>query len=260
MNAGLLDLAEAKTPPRAQVQLDGQKIHLPMPLTFRPDRWAAARAGTQVYTVPRSKRCFDVVLGSLILVAVLPIILFFAIAIIVSMRCWPIFAQRRTGLNGEVFTIYKLRSLCVAEDGDAVAAVGARDPRITGLGKLLRKLWIDELPQLWNVIRGDMSLIGPRPHAIAHDRYYGALIPTYSKRFRLPPGMTGLAQVRGYQGMIHSLRDMEARIDSDNDFADHWSLKQDVAFLLRTVVMMLHPIGGGPSTPRRSGRLLPAND
>ena len=114
---------------------------------------------------------------------------------------------------------------------------------IKGVGKktrgaLLRKLSIDELPQLWNVLKGDMSIVGPRPHALAHDEYYGALIPTYAARFRAKPGLTGYAQVNGFRGEISDTRGMSDRVAADNSYIEEWSPALDMAILARTVPLI----------------------
>jgi lipopolysaccharide/colanic/teichoic acid biosynthesis glycosyltransferase len=106
------------------------------------------------------------------------------------------------------------------------------------VGALLRKLSIDELPQLWNVLKGDMSIVGPRPHALAHDEYYGALIPTYAARFRAKPGLTGYAQVNGFRGEIRDTRCMSDRVAADNSYIEEWSPALDMAILLRTVPLI----------------------
>ena len=128
--------------------------------------------------------------------------------------------------------------MTVTEDNAAVRQATKGDQRITAIGGLLRKLSIDELPQLWNVLKGDMSVIGPRPHALAHDDYYGALIPTYAARFRARPGLTGFAQVNGFRGEINDPQGMRDRVAADNSYIEAWSPMLDVAILLRTVPLI----------------------
>jgi putative colanic acid biosynthesis UDP-glucose lipid carrier transferase len=128
--------------------------------------------------------------------------------------------------------------MTVAEDSGQIRQATRNDDRVTAVGALLRKLSIDELPQLWNVIRGDMSIVGPRPHALAHDDYYGALIPTYAARFRARPGLTGYAQVNGFRGEISDVRCMSDRVAADNSYIEEWSLALDVAILLKTVPLI----------------------
>ena len=149
-----------------------------------------------------------------------------------------IFRQRRTGYRGKVFTIYKFRTMTVTEDCAAVRQATRGDARITAIGALLRKLSIDELPQLWNVMKGDMSIVGPRPHALAHDEHYGALIPTYAARFRARPGLTGYAQVNGFRGEIGDTRGMSDRVAADNSYIEEWSSALDLAILVRTLPLI----------------------
>jgi putative colanic acid biosynthesis UDP-glucose lipid carrier transferase len=149
-----------------------------------------------------------------------------------------IFRQRRTGYRGRVFTIYKFRTMTVTEDCAKIRQAIKNDARVTAVGALLRKLSIDELPQLWNVLKGDMSIVGPRPHALAHDEYYGALIPTYAARFRAKPGLTGYAQVNGFRGEIRDPRCMSDRVAADNSYIEEWSPSLDLAILARTVPLI----------------------
>jgi putative colanic acid biosynthesis UDP-glucose lipid carrier transferase len=128
--------------------------------------------------------------------------------------------------------------MTVTEDSAQVRHATKNDDRVTDVGALLRKLSIDELPQLWNVVRGDMSIVGPRPHALAHDAYYGALIPTYASRFRARPGLTGYAQVNGFRGEIRDLRCMTDRVAADNSYIEVWSPSLDLLILLRTVPLI----------------------
>ena len=179
----------------------------------------------------RTKRLFDIVAAGLALLLFLPLLL-------LESPGSAIFRQRRTGYRGQVFTILKFRTMTVAEDCDQVRQATKNDERVTPVGALLRKLSIDELPQLWNVMRGDMSIVGPRPHALAHDEYYGALIPNYSARFRAKPGLTGYAQVNGFRGEISDMRCMSDRVAADNSYIEEWSLALDAAILLKTVPLI----------------------
>jgi putative colanic acid biosynthesis UDP-glucose lipid carrier transferase len=192
-------------------------------------RQAATNAG---------KRSLDIVVAALALLLFLPLLLMVMTAIQVESPGGAIFRQRRTGYQGRVFTILKFRTMTVAEDSGEIRQATKNDIRVTAVGALLRKLSIDELPQLWNVLRGDMSIVGPRPHALAHDEYYGALIPSYGARFRAKPGLTGYAQVNGFRGEIADLRCMNDRIAADNSYIDEWSLALDVAILLKTVPLV----------------------
>lgn len=168
-----------------------------------------------------------------------PLLLLVAILIKLESPGPVLFRQSRGGLNGKAFTIFKFRSMRCQEDGSKVLQAQRDDDRVTTIGRLIRKTSIDELPQLLNVLRGDMSIVGPRPHALAHDAQYGALIPNYHLRFRARPGLTGLAQIKGLRGGISAIEAMVARVDADNDYIERWTLGGDVKILLMTVPHLL---------------------
>jgi putative colanic acid biosynthesis UDP-glucose lipid carrier transferase len=184
------------------------------------------------------KRVFDIFASGFGLLVFLPLLVMVMAAIKLESPGPAIFRQRRTGYRGRVFTIYKFRTMTVTEDSAAVRQATKGDARVTAMGALLRKLSIDELPQLWNVMKGDMSIVGPRPHALAHDEYYGALIPTYAARFRARPGLTGYAQVNGFRGEIRDTRCMSDRVAADNSYIEEWSPALDLAILVRTVPLI----------------------
>ena len=184
------------------------------------------------------KRLLDVVIAGFSLLLFLPLLLVVTAAIRLESPGQAIFRQRRTGYRGRVFTIYKFRTMTVAEDSGEIRHATKNDKRVTEIGGLLRKLSIDELPQLWNVLKGDMSIVGPRPHALSHDEYYGALIPTYAARFRAKPGLTGYAQVNGFRGEIRDLRCMSDRVAADNSYIEEWSPALDMAILVRTIPLI----------------------
>jgi putative colanic acid biosynthesis UDP-glucose lipid carrier transferase len=153
-----------------------------------------------------------------------------------------LFRQRRTGYKGAPFVIYKFRSMRVQEDGARVVQAQKDDDRITKVGKLLRRTSVDELPQLFNVLKGEMSLVGPRPHALAHDDYYGECVDGYELRFKAKPGLTGLAQVSGFRGETADIASMAARIDKDLEYIRVWSLLLDIKILIRTIfIFAFHP-------------------
>jgi len=182
----------------------------------------------------RAKRFLDIA-GSLFgLLLFLPFLSLIALAIRIESAGPVIFRQRRGGLNGRSFTIYKFRTMRTLDDGDVIQQASPGDPRITPLGALLRRTSIDELPQLVNVLRGEMSLVGPRPHALAHDRFYGQLIPLYSQRLRTRPGLTGLAQVAGLRGETRDLDQMAERVKHDVRYIDEWSFLLDLQLLAGT--------------------------
>lgn len=185
------------------------------------------------------KRLFDVVVGGLILAcAALPMLLI-ALAIKLTSRGPVFFQQRRYGLDGNEILVWKFRSMRVLENGAKVAQATKGDPRITRLGSLLRKTSLDELPQLFNVLEGTMSLVGPRPHATAHNEQYRKMIDGYMLRHKIKPGITGLAQVRGFRGETDTLDKMQKRVECDHEYIREWSIGMDVKILLRTILVVL---------------------
>ena len=180
----------------------------------------------------------DILGASIALLVFLPLLMCIALAIRLESGGPVIFKQRRTGHNGRIFTIYKFRTMTVAEDCDNVRQATRNDSRVTEVGALLRKLSLDELPQFLNILNGDMSIVGPRPHALAHDNHFGEQIPTYADRFRAKPGLTGLAQVNGLRGEINDLRCMTDRIAADNLYIESWSIGLDVAILGKTALII----------------------
>jgi putative colanic acid biosynthesis UDP-glucose lipid carrier transferase len=183
-----------------------------------------------------AKRALDILgaLGGLIFLA--PMLLIVAIAIKLESRGPVIFRQRRTGFDGKPFIIYKFRSMRAADDGDKVVQARKGDPRVTRVGALIRRTSIDELPQLMNILKGEMSLVGPRPHALAHDEYYGRRIPGYDLRFYAKPGLTGYAQVSGFRGETADPSLMARRIQFDLEYIRTWSIWLDIEILLRTFI------------------------
>lgn len=188
---------------------------------------------------PIVKRAEDVVLSSVLLVAALPLFLAIAAAIKFDSKGPVIFRQRRSGLNKRVFDMLKFRTMNVMEDGNDIEQAEEKDDRVTGIGRFLRRSSLDELPQLINVLRGEMSLVGPRPHALVHDEQFGEMITTYDNRHQVKPGMTGLAQVNGLRGKISSTENVEARIDADLAYIKSWSLGLDLKILCRTIWAVL---------------------
>jgi putative colanic acid biosynthesis UDP-glucose lipid carrier transferase len=182
-----------------------------------------------------SKRLFDLCVALALLLFFAPLMLAIAVMVKATSEGPALFKQRRTGLGGRVFVIYKFRSMTVMEDGEVTAARRG-DPRLTSLGAVLRRSSLDELPQLLNVIKGDMSLVGPRPHAVAHDELFGSIVPEYAHRFRARPGLTGLAQVNGHRGGVNTLEGLRARVAADNSYIAQWSLALDVQILAATGV------------------------
>jgi putative colanic acid biosysnthesis UDP-glucose lipid carrier transferase len=185
-----------------------------------------------------SKAIEDRVLAFFILLCISPILMAVAIAIKLDSPGPVFFRQNRTGWNGKAFRIWKFRSMRVEQevgDGGVVKQAQKDDPRITKVGKFIRKTSLDELPQLLNVLLGDMSLVGPRPHAVQHDEVYAQRITDYYIRNNIKPGITGLAQVRGYRGETKDIDQMMKRIESDIEYINNWSIGMDLSILLRTV-------------------------
>jgi putative colanic acid biosynthesis UDP-glucose lipid carrier transferase len=185
------------------------------------------------------KRATDIALGLLGLLLAAPLMLGIAIAVKLSSRGPVLFKQRRYGLNGEEIYIYKFRSMTVCEDGPVVMQATRNDQRITPLGRFLRRTSLDELPQILNVLEGKMSMVGPRPHAIAHNELYRKLISGYMIRHKVRPGITGWAQVNGLRGETDTVEKMRARVEYDIDYLKNWSLWLDLKILLRTMIVVL---------------------
>ena len=181
------------------------------------------------------KRGSDVVLSLLILLLLLPVLAITALAVKLSSPGPVIFRQRRYGLDGHEIIVYKFRSMSSQDDGDLVQQASKRDPRVTPVGAFLRRSSLDELPQFINVLQGRMSIVGPRPHAVAHNEMYRKLIKGYMLRHKVRPGITGWAQVNGYRGETETLEKMKARIDCDLEYLRNWSLRLDLFIIVKTV-------------------------
>ncbi|CAH0277962.1 UDP-glucose:undecaprenyl-phosphate glucose-1-phosphate transferase [Massilia sp. Bi118] len=185
------------------------------------------------------KRASDIVLASLILLLLAPLMLVVAAAVRISSPGPVIFRQRRYGLYGDEIIVYKFRSMSVMENGAAVTQAQKNDGRVTKIGGFLRRTSLDELPQFVNVLQGRMSIVGPRPHAVAHNEQYRKLIKGYMLRHKVKPGITGWAQVNGLRGETATLDKMEARIQYDLDYLRNWSLWLDLWIVLKTVKVVL---------------------
>jgi putative colanic acid biosynthesis UDP-glucose lipid carrier transferase len=187
-----------------------------------------------------AKRVSDFCLAALILAGISPLMVAIALGVKLSSPGPVLFKQRRYGLDGKRIVIYKFRSMTVAEDGDVVRQVTRNDQRVTRFGAFLRRTSLDELPQFINVLQGRMSIVGPRPHAVAHNEMYRKLIRGYMIRHKVKPGITGLAQVNGLRGETDTVDKMKARIDYDLAYLRNWSLALDVRIILKTAVVLLH--------------------
>lgn len=183
------------------------------------------------------KRAEDILIGGLITLLILPVCALIAIAVKITSRGPVIFKQARTGMHGEEFHVYKFRSMAVhKEKGSTVTQAQYGDPRVTRLGAFLRRTSLDELPQFFNVLRGDMSIVGPRPHALAHNEYYKDQIEFYMKRHKVKPGITGWAQVNGLRGVTDTLDKMQRRVECDLWYINNWSLMLDLRIIALTVI------------------------
>lgn len=185
-----------------------------------------------------TKRVMDFLGAMAALALLLPVLLAVALLIKLDSRGPVLFRQRRLGFNQREFTIYKFRTMVVAENGHKVDQARNGDPRITMVGRYLRRWNLDELPQLFNVLRGEMSLVGPRPHAVTHDREFELQVASYARRHNIKPGITGWAQVNGWRGPTDSIGKIKNRVDFDLYYIDHWSLALDFYILAAT---LFHP-------------------
>jgi putative colanic acid biosynthesis UDP-glucose lipid carrier transferase len=181
------------------------------------------------------KRLSDIVLSVAILVLISPLLLLISVGVKLSSPGPTIFRQKRNGLDGSEITVYKFRSMRAMDNGAVVQQATKDDPRITPFGAFLRKTSLDELPQFFNVLQGRMSIVGPRPHAVAHNELYRELIRAYMVRHKVKPGITGWAQVNGMRGETETVEKMKARVEYDLEYLRNWSLGLDLQIIVRTV-------------------------
>lgn len=187
----------------------------------------------------QAKRLFDIFLSFFALIFLAPVFILISIIVKLNSNGPIIFRQRRTGLNGKEFYIWKFRTMTVTEDSEVVIQAKVNDSRVTYFGKFLRRTSLDELPQIVNVLKGDMSLVGPRPHALSHDYSFSHLLDTYAERFNTRPGITGLAQINGHRGEIHSQYELEKRIKSDIYYIENWTFALDLIIILKTIPLLI---------------------
>ncbi|MBR0777383.1 undecaprenyl-phosphate glucose phosphotransferase [Bradyrhizobium diazoefficiens] len=215
-------------------------------LVSRPFQPVSGTVAIEIQRAPLSvferaqKRCLDIGLASFALLLLAPLLVTAAIMIKLDSMGSVIFRQSRRGFNGKPFEIWKFRSMTVAENGHVVTQAKRTDARVTRVGRVLRRTSIDELPQLWNVLRGEMSLVGPRPHALAHDNYYDQLISNYVYRHHMKPGLTGWAQVNGFRGETPTIDLMEKRVEYDVWYVSNWSIWLDIRIILKTALALIH--------------------
>jgi putative colanic acid biosynthesis UDP-glucose lipid carrier transferase len=185
------------------------------------------------------KAASDYVLAATALTMLSPLMLLIAIGVKLSSPGPVFFRQRRYGLDGKEIVVYKFRTMSVVEDGAVVRQATRDDDRITPIGRILRRTSLDELPQFINVLQGRMSVVGPRPHAVAHNEIYRKLIDGYMVRHKVKPGLTGWAQVNGFRGETDTINKMERRIEYDLAYLRNWSLRLDLLIVLKTVLLVL---------------------
>jgi exopolysaccharide biosynthesis polyprenyl glycosylphosphotransferase len=181
-----------------------------------------------------AKRAFDLLIAVPTLIFAAPLFAALALLIKLDSKGPVFFRQKRVGQAGRVFDIVKFRSMRVLENGDTVIQATKKDPRVTRIGRFLRTSSLDELPQLLNIVKGEMSLVGPRPHACAHDRHFASLVSNYARRHDVKPGLTGWAQVNGHRGETPTLALMRTRVEHDVWYARHASFALDLKILART--------------------------
>ena len=184
------------------------------------------------------KRVSDIVLAALILLLITPVLLVVAVLVKLSSPGPVIFKQRRNGLDGEEIVVYKFRSMRSEDNGSVVPQATKADPRVTPIGAFLRRTSLDELPQFINVLQGRMSIVGPRPHAVAHNELYRQLIKAYMVRHKVKPGITGWAQIHGHRGETDTIEKMQARVEYDLEYLRNWSLGLDLQIIARTVKLV----------------------
>jgi putative colanic acid biosynthesis UDP-glucose lipid carrier transferase len=241
LNAAQKALAELRVLPLPiHLVLDGELRDL----VTRPIRRFGPLVMAEVHRAPMSaieravKRSLDVAISLLALFILSPMLVATGLFIRLESKGSVLFRQSRTGFNNRPFTILKFRSMRVMENGSVVQQASRDDPRVTRVGKLIRRLSIDELPQLWNVLRGDMSIVGPRPHALAHDAHYEKLIGNYPYRQHVKPGLTGWAQVNGSRGETPTVESMAERVRLDLWYVENAGLWLDIRIIARTFIAL----------------------
>lgn len=183
-----------------------------------------------------AKRIEDIILSLLIITLISPILIIIAISIKCTSKGPILFIQNRHGINGKVIKVWKFRTMFVMENSKTVTQAVKNDPRVTKIGRFLRKTSLDELPQFFNVLYGSMSIVGPRPHAVSHNLHYAELIPRYVLRHSVKPGITGLAQIKGFRGETDTLDKMENRVRYDLVYIRIWSIWLDLKLVFLTLI------------------------
>jgi putative colanic acid biosynthesis UDP-glucose lipid carrier transferase len=208
------------------------------PSWLEDDRKPLRRRATLI-NLALAKRVTDVAIAATTLFLMLPIFLMVAVLIKSETRGPIFFRQRRYGVGQQPFLIFKFRTMTVMESTGSFRQAAINDARVTGIGRFLRRSSLDEAPQLLNVLRGDMSMVGPRPHALAMDDAYAQIVPRYHDRFLVRPGLTGLAQISGYRGPTDTQDKITRRISHDRIYIRRWSLGLDFAIMMRTPIALV---------------------
>lgn len=182
-----------------------------------------------------TKRIEDIVLSLLILALISPVMLIICVGVKITSKGPILFKQDRYGLDGRKIEVWKFRSMSVMDNGSEIKQVTKNDPRVTRFGAFIRKTSLDELPQFFNVLQGTMSIVGPRPHAVAHNEQYRAIVDRYMLRHKVKPGITGWAQINGYRGETDTLEKMEKRIQCDLEYIQNWSFWMDIKIIFITI-------------------------
>jgi exopolysaccharide biosynthesis polyprenyl glycosylphosphotransferase len=185
------------------------------------------------------KRGMDIGVSVIALTLLWPVLIFIAVSVKLTSPGPVIFRQKRQGRNGYTFDIYKFRTMKIHEDQEGVTQAKKNDDRVTQVGSILRRTSLDELPQLFNVLKGDMSIVGPRPHAVEHNQYYSQMIPNYMCRHHVAPGLTGWAQINGCRGETETIEKMEKRVEYDLWYIKNWSPLLDVKIILKTPLVLI---------------------
>lgn len=188
---------------------------------------------------PLVKRTEDIVIASLGLLIAMPVLLVAMLAIKLEGKGPVIYRQHRRGLNRKIIEVLKLRTLTVTDSDDQVRQVTVGDDRVTPVGRILRRTSIDELPQLWNVLKGEMSVVGPRPHALVHDEQFSSMLEDYANRHQVKPGITGLAQIKGLRGETRTQDMIKSRVDQDMVYIRSWSLWLDLEIIAKTILVVV---------------------
>ncbi|MDO9279992.1 MAG: exopolysaccharide biosynthesis polyprenyl glycosylphosphotransferase [Polaromonas sp.] len=197
---------------------------------------------TNKLSISIRKKIIDYIGSAVILLLLAPLMLLIALAIKYDSKGPVFFKQRRNGKNNKEIIIYKFRSMIWIKDEIQIVQAIENDQRFTKIGKFLRKTSFDELPQFINVLQGRMSIVGPRPHAIAHNDYYKQCIENYMDRQQVKPGITGWAQVNGYRGETNQIIKMKNRVDYDRYYIENWSLKFDISIIIKTIILVIKDI------------------